>query len=101
MRHFYQQVFADPMTMHFYGECPLCGSRKYAGKIPFLCRRRSLLPQLEAGQGSPPKQMIYNHRKAATVQHLAKYFNLSRKHAMWICDQCFNPEWEEECEEED
>lgn len=96
MRHFYQQVHVDPTSMRFYAECPLCGKKQYAGKIPLLCRKKSHIIELEAGHGKKIRQAIYNHKKAATVQNLTLLFNLSRKHAMWICDQCFEPEYREE-----
>ena len=98
MRHFYQQVHPDPASARFYGICPICGNKLYAKKLPHFCRKAEIIRKLELGQCAPWRQSIYNHHKAGNVQYLARFFNLSRLHGKWICDDCFAPECREENE---
>lgn len=90
MRQFYEQVRVDETEMRFYAECPICGKRKHAGKLPLLCRSKKMLELLEQGKSGRIRQAAYNRSKASAVQYLARFFNLCRNCGKWVCDDCYD-----------
>lgn len=90
MRQFYEQVRVDEIQMRFYAECPNCGKRKYAGKLPLLCRNKEMLPQFRSGKAGKLRQKAYNKSMVAAVQYLARLFDLCRGCGKWVCDDCYD-----------
>ena len=89
MRQFYKHIYADKVLKQFYTSCELCGKKKYAEKIPVLCRNPYMLYAFEHGQVKDPRQTLYNHKKARSVQQLARLFNHCQQCGKWVCDECY------------
>jgi len=90
MHKFYKHVYVDTKTMRFCTECSVCRKWKVADKVPLLCRDKKKLEKLEHGKADLFRQRLFNHRKAAAVQHLARYFNQCCVCDGWVCDDCYD-----------
>ena len=95
MRRFYETVRTDRQLMRFYAACSRCGERRYAERLPLICRNPRLFETMEKGRGGVIRQRAYNHAKAVSVQHLARFFNQCSHCGNWVCDSCYNTETEE------
>ncbi|MBQ9931589.1 MAG: hypothetical protein IJO79_04480 [Firmicutes bacterium] len=91
MRQFYEHVHVDAETLRFYAQCPICGNKFYAARIPLLCRSVKILARCAKGTANKVSQSSFNHMKAASVQQLAMlHFNQCRTCFRWVCDNCYD-----------
>ena len=90
MKQFYHQVVADEATLRFYALCANCGKRINAGRLPLLCRDKSLLTQYAAGTVGGIRQTLYNRSYGRAVQRHARFFNRCPSCGKWVCDDCFD-----------
>ena len=92
MRHFYENVDTDVESMRFWVSCPVCGRKQYGEKIPALCSGARNLERCRKGRGDKLSQVIFNRRKALSVQRLARFFNQCEKCHRFVCDDCYDTE---------
>lgn len=87
MKHFYQQVYADPIHMRFAYRCPVCGQVLQGKRIPYLCRR-----QIGYDKDEPHHifGVLYRHARAISVQHIARYVNQCIRCGRFVCDSCYD-----------
>ncbi len=92
MREFYQQIRLDTGEYRFLVECPGCGKRHYAGKLPLLCRRPEMSELAENGRAGGLRRRLYNKGRVSAVQALMRHYNMCRDCGSWVCNACFLPD---------
>ena len=97
MRKFYRRIRVDETTMRFCAVCAVCGKTEHHSKLPLLCRRKELLPELEQGQGHGIAQSAYLRARMRSSRELAKRFNYCQSCGKWVCDECFHIEGDVDC----
>jgi len=84
------QIDVDRQKKRFFAECALCGSRRYAKRLPFGCGKESVLSRLTQRTEEGSRQLRYAKAWTHSYQDLIRHYNYCQSCGSWVCDSCYN-----------